>query len=238
MRIQARFGFLSVLVAVLAFASIPAAGQTGVFNIPSTDTVGKRRLYVEADVFTKPDRYSRGGFQEYGPSVVYGVTDRFEIGSNLYFIRDEEGWTTEWQPNAKLNFYASEKAGVEASVGTVLFVPVSSPSGSRSSGMFYANASKSFGKDSETRFTGGVYGVVTGDDEFGDKAGVMIGFDRMLTKRTYVMADWMSGNNRLGYATVAFGVDVRKNQNFEIGYSFGNTGRGNNYLSVLYGFTF
>ena len=66
--------------------------------------------------------------------------------------------------------------------------------------MFYANASKKVSAFRGVRLTSGVYSVFGGGRGFGTKTGAMLGVEQPLTRRISLLADWYSGNNRLGYA--------------------------------------
>ena len=88
------------------------------------------------------------------------------------------------------------------------------------------------------RLTGGIYRVVNTEQDFGTKTGALVGFEQPITEKFTLLADWTSGKNRLGHSNVGFGYEVNKSQYLVIGYTFGNSGRGNNFLSAFYGFTF
>jgi hypothetical protein len=104
--------------------------------------------------------------------------------------------------------------------------------------MFYANVSKTFKSAKGIRLTGGVYTIAGAEPDFGSKSGFTIGLEQPVTSKFTILADWSSGNNRFGYSTVGASYQVTKKQLLGVGYSFGNLGRGNNYLTAFYGFTF
>ena len=66
----------------------------------------------------------------------------------------------------------------------------------------------------------------------------MVGVVQPLSGKFSFVADWYSGNNRLGYASAGFNYNITKRQYLLAGYSFGNSGRGNNALAAYYGVTF
>ena len=76
------------------------------------------------------------------------------------------------------------------------------------------------------------------EPDFGTKMGVLVGFEQPIIQKLTLLADWTSGKNRLGHSNVGFGYEVNKSQYLAVGYTFGNSGRGNNFLSAFYGFTF
>jgi hypothetical protein len=212
--------------------------QSAVFFVPSTDIQEKKTIYFEADAFAHFDSYENGGFQSYGPSIAYGLSKNVEIGVNYYFTNDIDGSAHELQPNIKWKAYNNDNNGVAVAVGSVVFVPLNDVAGTKTSAMFYANASKTFKSAKDMRLTGGVYTMANTDDEFGTKTGVLVGIEQPITEKLTLLADWTSGKNRLGYSNIGFGYEVKKSQYLAAGYTFGNSGRGNNFLSVFYGFTF
>ena len=230
-----RFLFLIILLNGCGLAAWP---QSSIFFVPSTDTQEKRNFYLSLESYAHFDKYERGGFQSYGPSIVYGVSKDVEVGINYYFTDDENGSASELQPTIKWRAYNNEKKGVAIAVGSVVFVPLNEVAGNKTSAMFYANASKTFKSAKEMRLTGGIYTVANGGDDFGTKTGVLVGIEQPITERFTLLADWTSGKNRLGYSNIGFGYGIKKSQYLAVGYTFGNSGRGNNFLSVFYGFNF
>lgn len=231
---------IALCFAVLfAFGPISSvAGQTAIFGVPTTEIHKEKSLYVEADFFGHFDKYRNGGFQSYGPSVIYGVNKKIEIGANLYFTYDGESTAAELEPNIKWRAYENEEKGVAIAVGTIAYVPLNRAAGSHLTAMFYANASKKVGKEKGPTFTGGIYRVVGGEADFGTRTGALVGLQQPVTEKLTFLADWTSGKNRFGYSNIGFGYEVTRSQYLTIGYAVGNSGRANNYLSAFYGFTF
>jgi hypothetical protein len=227
---------LKIALALAAFG-LSASAQSGVFFIPSTDTLEKKSLHVTLEAYSHFAKYRNGGFQSYGPSIVYGLKKNVEVGVNYYFTYSEDGGAHELQPNIKWKAYESEKNGVAVAVGTVAFIPLNKNAGNRTTAQFYANASKKFSSARDLRLTGGVYGVANATAEYGSKAGVMIGLEQPITNKLKLIADWASGNNSLGYSNLGFSLDLKKSQNLSVAYTIGNFGRRNNFLSIHYGFT-
>lgn len=230
-----RYFRLTLLICSLPFL---ASAQTTIFNLPSTDTQPKKTLYLEADFYAHFDSFQNGGFRAYSPVVVYGVRKDLEIGVNMIYTRSEDDSAVELQPNVKWKFYENEKSDVTASAGAITFIPLNKSAGSKPSAMFYANVSKTFKSAKELRLTGGVYTMAGTKQDVGTRNGFMFGLEQPVTSKFTILADWSSGNNRFGYATVGAGYQVTEKQFFGAGYSFGNFGRGNNYFTAFYGFTF
>jgi hypothetical protein len=229
--------FLFVFVLIACVSAVPA--QSTIFNIPSTDVMPEGRFLFEADFISHFDRYENGGFQTYGYRTVYGFKRKIEIGANFFYTRGGRGASPkEFQPNVKWQIYNSEKRGVAISTGAQIFVPLNKSAGRRTFAMFYANGSKSIKQTKGTRLTGGFYKIVGAERDFGSKKGVILAVEQPLFKRVSFVADWYSGNNRLGYSAAGLNFVLTDRQFLMLGYNFGNAGRGNNAFSAFYGYTF
>ena len=104
--------------------------------------------------------------------------------------------------------------------------------------MIYANGSKEIGRLNGLKVTGGVYHILGGGPGFGTKTGAMVAVEQPISKRVTFIGDWFTGKNRLGYVNAGVSFAITKRQYIMGGYSWGNSGRGNNALSVYYGYTF
>lgn len=226
------------IAAAYQIAMPAAAAQTSLFAVPTTDTLEKKRIYVEADFFAHFDKYQNGGFQSYSPSVIYGISKNVEAGVGLYATYDGESTAVELAPNVKWKAWENAGQGVAVATGVVAYVPLNRAAGTRTTGFLYANASKTFKSANELTLTGGIYRVIGGEDDLGTRTGAMIGVEQPVTKRLSFIADWTSGKNRFGYTNFGLGYEVNSSQYLTIGYSVGNYARGDNYLSAFYSFTF
>lgn len=223
---------------ILAFLlSGTAAAQSVIFNAPSTDTLEKGQVYVEASFAARFKKYENGGYQNYGYRVIYGVDRRTEVGANFYVTRDGTDLPRELQFNFKRKLYENEKHGVAVSTGALVSVPLTRSAGSRPTSIVYANVSKTVPKLG-TRVTGGMYRAIARKRDFGKMWGFMAGVEQPLNKRLSVIGDWFSGANRYGYAFVGMNIAVTKRQFLSFGYNFGNSGVGENYFAITYGITF
>ena len=226
----------SLSICVLMFALTAAThSQTTIFNIPAADTLQRASVNVEADFLSKAVRYRNGGYQTYGYRLAYGLDNKTEIGSNSYLTWDGHHWTADIEFSFKREIYKNESLGILSSVGVTAFVPLRATNGDRTSFMAYANGAKTLRKTGGTQFTAGLYHVFRGDRSFGTRTGAMLAVVQPLRKRLNGVIDWFSGDNRLGYASAGFTFSVTKRQYLTAGYSFGNSGRGNNMLAVYYG---
>ena len=78
---------IAILLTIFALSIIPGFAQSTLFNIPSTDIVPKKKVYLEFDFLAHPESYSNGGFQAYIPRAVVGVGKKIEVGVNVAFTR-------------------------------------------------------------------------------------------------------------------------------------------------------
>lgn len=214
-----------------------AYAQSTIFNVPSTDVMPEKKIYLEADFIAHLDKYSKGGFQTYGGRAVYGVTKKFEVGTNFFYTRNGTNSPKEMQFNAKYQAYNNEKHGVAISGGGWVFTPLNSAAGRRTYGMVYAVASKKFSKINGLRVTGGVYQMVGAERDSGSKKGWIVGVEQPLFGPLTFTGDWFSGNNKIGYVSAGLSYTFG-NQFLQLGYSWGNNGRGNNGVQAFYGVTF
>lgn len=228
--------FLGLFVLILG--GLTASAQSTIFNTPSTDTVQKKDLYIEADFGSHFDSYKNGGYQFYGYRNVYGLRKNFEVGFNLYYTRLGGASPAEFQPNFKFKVFESEKYGVAASTGLIVSTPLNKAAGNRTTGFVYSNVSKVVKQTGGLRLTGGIYTVVGADSSFGTKSGVTIGVEQPIRGRFSFLGDWSSGKNRYGYAAAALNYSITNRSFVAVGYNFGNYGRGNNGLAAFYGLTF
>jgi len=226
-----------VVVLFVSAASITYS-QTTIFNIPTADTLARGSWNLEGDFIAKPTRYSEGGYQTYGYRVAYGLNHKTEIGSNFYHTWDGNRSSAQAEFSVKRKIYESERLGFSVSAGTVFFVPLKNRTGDRASVMVYGNARKTVNSLGGMTATGGVYSVFRGSRQFGTRTGAMLGVVQPITKKVSFVADWFSGNNRLGYASAGLNFNITNRQYLLTGYSFGNSGRGNNALAAYYGLTF
>jgi hypothetical protein len=224
---------------VVTFASSIVKAQSTLFNIPSTDVVATRKTYVEFDFISHFESHEKGGFQAYVPRVVVGVAKGIEVGANVAFLDTlAPDQPVELQPNVKYQFYNSEKYGVAAAAGGILYTPIANRTGIDTFGLLYSTVSKKFKGDHGPRLTGGGYGLVGRANGNGSEGGAIVGYEQPLHSRVNFVADWLSGKNRFGYVTPGFSFVVTKSSAFYAGYTIGNSGRKNNALFVYYGITF
>ncbi|MBI3652120.1 MAG: hypothetical protein HY231_13955 [Acidobacteria bacterium] len=227
------------LLFFMTFCSRLAEAQSTIFNIPSTDVVGKGKSYFEFDFISHLESHRNGGFQSYVPRAVFGLGKGLEIGANVSFTDAlTPAQPVELQPNLKWQCYSSEKSGVAITVGGIAYLPIAHTTGVDKFGLIYSNVSKKFSGKYGPRLTGGAYGLLGRESGLGAKAGAIVGYEQPLHTKIALVGDWFSGANRFGYVTPGLAFTVSKTSIFYAGYSIGNEGRKNNALFLYYGITF
>ncbi len=222
---------------ILAFAAA-ASAQLTVINTSSTDIQPAQMFYIEADLAIKPTSYANGGFQSYGYRTVYGLDKKTEVGVSVFYTRD--GTTSPVEANfaIKRQLIASEKHGIASTAGLTAYVPLNKSAGSRTVTVGYVNISKTFDKLRGLRLTAGAYRAFNTGEDFGDKGGITLAFEQPLFRRVSVIGDWSSGKNRFGYSAAGLNFALTKRQNLTAAYNWGNSGAGNNFLSLFYSNSF
>ena len=232
---------LSVFAGVLLLGvASNATAQSTLFNIPSTDVVAKKKVYLEFDFISHFEDHKDGGFQSYVPRAVVGVGKRTEVGVNVSFLDAfAPDQPVELQPNAKYQLYQNEGKGITVATGGILYLPVTHRVGTDTFGMIYTVVSKQVKASHGPRVTGGAYGLVGRASGLGNSGGAIVGYEQPIAPgKVSFVADWFSGKNRFGYVTPGLAITVSKTSLLYAGYSIGNQGRKNNALFVYYGITF
>jgi uncharacterized protein YndB with AHSA1/START domain len=234
--------FIFPAVAWLCFVLTPSAikAQTTLLNVPSTDVVAAKKVYVEMDFLTNYAWQREGSFQNYIPRAVVGVGRNVEAGVNVSFTRisGEDSQPIEVQPNVKWNFYSNEGNGTAASVGCTLYTPITHRTGTNTLGQCYAVASKRLSGKYGPRFTGGGYGLISAGAAEKTKGGAIVGYEQPITEKILLILDWFSGDNRFGYVSSGLSFTTSKKSALTTGYTVANRGRGKNALFAYYGLQF
>src|SRR5438132_14265055 len=113
--------FFALFVSILICES--AMAQSTIMNIPSTDVVASKKVYVEMDFLTNYAWQRQGSFQNYIPRMVVGIARNVEAGVNVSFthIDGESAQPIEIQPNIKWQFYSNESNSTAASAGCIIY---------------------------------------------------------------------------------------------------------------------
>jgi len=230
--------------AVVTFVQ-PAAAQSTIFNIPSTDTVAPHKGYFEFDYLPQLPPADVESWQIFTPRFIVGITPKLEVGVNFATAHysDGGGNYSLLQPNAKFKFYANDDSGLAATAGIVGYTATNHRDDitDKDWGQVYGNVSKKF--KAGARITGGVWGSFGLTD---DKGGVLAGYEQPLSSKVSFVADWFSGKNFWGYFTPGISVTLPHSSLLNIGYSIGNNAYNdddgndshNKALFIYYGITF
>jgi len=221
-----------------------ALAQSTLFNIPSTDAVGKGKGYFEFDFFAQmPTTSGAPRLYTYAPRVVVGAGAGVEIGTNMV-VYDSSSTQSYIQPNIKWRFAANDDTGIAASVGTMLISPLNNRKTTDTFGMVYGNFSKKVkSSDYGPRFTLGGYGLVDTDGLTKNEVGAIVGFEQPIHSKVTLLADWFSGENFFGYFTPGVSFTLPRSSLLNIGYSMGNDSfdkpkNNNRSLFIYWGITF
>jgi hypothetical protein len=232
-------------VACLCLFGNPAAfAQLTIFNVPTTDTVDKGKVYFEFDYLPqtpKPAGVSR--LSVYHPRVVIGLGSGVEVGSDVNYFHRSGASDVFLQPNVKWRFFEDNSDGIAAAAGGILYARVSDREIGPTFGFLYAEMSKKVKSGTYApRFHAGTYGIVhAGSSWVGPRAGALFGYEQPIQSKASIVADWLTGKNSLGYFTPGVSFTLPLNSVFNAGYSFGNDsfhGNDNRFVSVYYGITF
>lgn len=228
------------LLFIIFMSSTSIRGQSTLMNVPSTDVVPAKKVYLEMDFITNYAWQREGSFQTYIPRAVVGVGRNVEVGLNVSYthISGGESQPIEVQPNIKWQFYNNEGAGTAAAVGCILYAPVTHRAGTDTLATCYTTGSKKFNGRFGPRFTGGAYALIHARQEGGNRVGAIVGYEQPLSGKVKFIVDWSSGNNRFGYISPALYFVTSKNSGLSTGYTIANQGRGKNALFAYYGVQF
>jgi hypothetical protein len=246
-----------LLVLILVSFSGRAMAQSTIFNIPTTDTVSKRKVYAEFDFLPQVPAPDVSRTYLYNPRLVVGAPGNLEFGLNFPLSNTRaDGFSATngyIQPNAKWKFYDKEKTGIAMAVGALWNIPLNNREAQDSWGLLYGLISEKVKAGSYgPRFHFGPYGIVSANQNpsngpvsfLGPRAGVVFGYEQPAYKRISIVADWFSGKNYYGYFTPGISIALPKNGLLNVGYSIGNDSYANSnatknrYMFIYYGVTF
>ena len=233
-------GYFVFICAFGLFGQQAVQAQSTIVNVPSTDVVAAKKVYVEMDFITNYAWERRDArFANYTPRVVVGIGRYLEAGVNVSVTQvPGGGQPIELQPNAKWQFYRNGEKGLAAAVGCLAFVPVTHRAGTDTLGQCYSVVSKKVSGALGPRFTGGGYALVGASRDQRTKAGAIVAYEQPFSRKAGFLLDWVSGNNRFGSVSPALYVVTPHNGSLSAGYTIANHGRGKNALFVYYGTQF
>lgn len=233
-----KLALLCACLLIIGSCASHAAGQSSIFDKPSTDVESPGKGNLELDFITHFGSFAEGGYQTFGPRLVIGLPGNTEVGINAFYTRARPGEPMVIEPNFKWQFYSDESRGLTAAAGVLLSIPVTHRKEGTTTAMFYAVGSKTFEGRYGPRVTAGGYTLAGWLDKDTTKHGVLLGYEQPVTARISFLADWASGNNDYGYVVSGTGITLSTKDSIYAGYNFGNNGRGNNALGIYYGRSF
>jgi hypothetical protein len=237
-------GGLMVGLAVVAVQ--PAAAQSTIFNIPTTDTVAPKKGYFEFDYLAQLPKPDSGQFQIFMPRLVVGAGKIAEVGVNYNVTTygDDGGSYSQIQPNIKVKLFSNDDKGVAVAAGIIDYSAVNhrDTNSDNDFALVYGLVSKKV-KDGP-RFHAGIYSSISYFDD--EQQGAILGYEQPLGSKVSFVADWYSGKNFWGYFTPGISVTLPHSGLLNIGYSIGNNAYNNDEgndthnkaFFIYYGITF
>jgi len=228
----------SLLIPVIALCVSNTAAQQTIFNVPTTDIMGRGKVYGELDAsFKTNDDDALRRFSSFVPRTVVGAGRNVEVGLNVLGNVQPGADSTTLVPTIKWKFYQNEKQGTAIIAGTNFYIPVRNRSYNAGAWSYLAG-SKTINK---TRLTAGAY--VATDNVFAANAtrgGGQFGFEQTVNSKFSVAADWITGKHASGYFTPGLIYKPHPKVTTYWTYSIGNTNaaKGNHFFLLEVGYNF
>lgn len=223
---------------ILLGSAVFACAQQTIFNVPTTDVLDRKKVYVELDAsFKTNNQPALNRFSSFVPRIVVGVGGNVEVGLNVTGNVQPGSDSTTLVPTLKWKFYQNKKKDVALIAGTNFYIPVKNRS--YNAGAYsYLAVSKTINK---TRLTAG--GYVATKNVFAAKAtrgGGQFGFEQTVNSKLTIAADWITGRHSAGYFTPGIFYKPSPKVTAYLGYSIGNTNgrQGNHYFLFELGYNF
>jgi len=232
--------YLSIIIAcallTLSATFCPTIhAQQTIFNVPSTDILGRGKVYAELDAPFKPNNSEAvSRFSSFVPRIVVGAGKRTEVGLNITGNVQPGADQTALVPNVKHKFYDGGAHGLAFVLGDNLFVPVRNRQYDVGN-YVYLNGSKIIGN---TRLTAGAFhfsrDVVAVNAQ---RAGGQFAVEQTINLRLSFAADWLTGKHAAGYFTPGITFKPHTRLTGYAAYSLGNTGlrQGNHFVLLELG---
>ena len=232
---------IHVVGLVSVFLFIPAASvhaQQTIFNVPSTDVLGKGKVYAELDASLKPTEGADvARFSSFVPRIVTGVGSNIEFGLNVTGNIQPGADATTLVPTIKWKPFQGKDNGWAIVLGNHLFIPVRKRAYDAAN-YFYAESSKTF--KNGTRITFGGYDFTENAVAGANRAGGQFGFEQPLNRMITFAADWFTGKHAAGYFTPGIIFKAGPRVTGYAGYSIGNqnVSGGNHFFLLELGYNF
>lgn len=223
---------------ILFGSTLFVSAQQTIFNVPTTDVLGRGKIYAEIDAAFKLDKADDfGRFSSFVPRVVVGVGGNVEVGLNVTGNIQPGSDSTTLVPTVKWKFYENKKKDTALIAGTNFFIPVRNRSYNIGTYTYLA-VSKTINK---TRLTAG--GFVASKNVFAPKAvraGGQFGIEQTVNSKFSVAADWITGRHSAGYFTPGVIYKPHPKVTTYFSHSIGNDQavKGNNFFLFELGYNF
>lgn len=230
-----------LLIGIFCFLTIlpwQIFAQQTIFNVPTTDVLDKKQVYIELDVaFKTNNQTAQNKFSSFVPRVVVGVGNNVEVGLNVTGNIQPGTDSTTLVPTVKWKFYENEKKDLAFIGGTNVYLPVRNRAYNIGTYSYLAT-SKTINK---TRLTAG--GFVASKNVFAPNAvrsGGQFGIEQTINSKVTLAADWMTGKHASGYFTPGVIYKPTPKLTTYWSYSIGNANasKGNHYFLFEFGYTF
>ncbi len=228
-----RGGNAARAVAATLFLSAVAAplwAQQTIFNVPSADVLDKGKTYLELDVLGRPQDPNFALFTARG---VYGFGSNIEAGVNFGGFLVPGRSVPYATPNIKWQPWHNDKLAFTTGVFGLFYLRGSKDGDPAVLG--YAEAS--YKLPTNTRLTAGGYWASSGYAASDPQAGALLGFEQKINDHLNIIADWISGDNGIGYFTPGVSVPLGA-WTIYAGYSIKNGNSDGNAMLIEGGFTF
>lgn len=218
-----------ILILWLIFLSINSYGQQNLFNIPSGDITQKNKIFYQHQLNVYSNKL------ESKAHFVYGLGKGWDAGINLvgkgvYFPPEWRAIHNDNPQNGALypilmgtvqkQFKLSEKFDVN--LGTQLGWNLSKRIENKELNHFTYGFGVYYFDKRKSRVVGGLYQTNQMFVGQGNTLGALVGYEVNLSKRWYLMGDWISGRNDASVAVIGGMYNVSKRVQFCAGWLIPN----------------
>jgi hypothetical protein len=197
----------------LAIAASALAQQT-IFNVPSADVLDKGKTYLEGDALWRPQEPKFALFTARG---VYGFGANIEAGVNFGGFLTPGRSVPYATPNIKWQPWHNDNLAFTTGAFGLFYLRGSRDG--KPAALWYGEAS--YKLPTNTRLTAGGYWASSGYAAPDPQAGALLGFEQKINDHLNIIADWISGDNGIGYFTPGVSVPLG-DWTIYAGYSFKN----------------
>ena len=236
--------FAASVLASVACGRPAAATPSGLGFYPSTDVYGPGIFHFDVDRYSINEFSGAGVADSYG--LTYGIGDKAGIGGRNeigidYFSNSGVSFGKSLYFNGKTQLYDDPKSGVRAVAGLWLAGDTKNPAVSNT-GYLLASKAFSFGRvhvGVAHAFSPGNIRSATGS---GDATFLHLAYDRALTDKILVTADYYSGRSFISGTQPSVYYSLNDKAGVGLGYFFCNEPRGagfnNDQLYLCFDYNF